>query len=681
MQRAAYVLRVLVLALCAGCATYHTTKLLVTGDSRELRERPDGAPPNAPERPGILLLALDGVDRGLLYDMLRGGEMPAFARLLGGDGVGFPHAYFDESFVATLPSSTMVAWTTSMTGVAPARHGVAGNEFFIREQRRFAAPVPVTIQDSTPVIACYTEGYVNDLVLAPTVYERIRERDPNALMWVAMHQISRGADRLLIVDRTVLADAFEAFLEDEVSTHLEQKHSRAVYEKLDDEVVDVVVDELRNGPIPDVLTVYLSGTDSFAHVADSGPDAARRENLREVVDPLVARLTDALRARDALADRYVVVTSDHGHTEVVRDDAHALSMTGRDDPPAVLQHAGFRVRPFSLDVPEDDDFDTVLAYQGAMAFVYVADRSTCPEPGVACDWSRPPRFHEDVLSVADAFYRDNEDGSSVPAMRGVLDMVLTRKPRPVAADDLPFEVYVGDGRLVPIERYLRTHPHPTYVDMPARLRDLGVGPHGERAGDVILLAHSGDRETPEERYYFASRYRSWHGSPGRNDSEIPLIVANPTLTTSALQALVQRTLGTRPSQQKLTDLLLLLRTGDAADGGPPRVGGAQPSRGGVKAPGAGPLGLVDEGGGGGAGAGGGFAELTGPRGDDGAVETDQGGARRPRTVQRLEDQDLSAAGAGVGALGLLHPTEHRAGEVSGVHVVAGLVDHGALPEQ
>jgi hypothetical protein len=97
-----------------------------------------------------------------------------------------------------------------------------------------------------------------------------------------------------------------------------------------------------------------------------------------------------------------------------------------------------------------------------------------------------------------------------------------------------------------------------------------VGPHGERAGDVILLAHSGDRERPEERYYFASRYRSWHGSPSRRDSEIPLIVANPARTTAELGALVQQALGDRPSQQKLTDLLLSLREGRLADDAPGR---------------------------------------------------------------------------------------------------------------
>lgn len=544
----------------SGCAAGHFASLFATGNSRELRERPEGAPQRSAGRPSILFLELDGVDRALLYDMLRAGELPALARLLAGDGHGFPHAYFEQAMLSTLPSSTMVAWATALTGVPPGRHGIAGNEFFVRETQQFAAPVPVSIDDTAPVLASYTDEYADDLRLAPSVWERMRGDDPDVLVWVAMQHFHPGADRLLLTDRNVIAKAFEAFLEEQVAEKVADTHSRKVYEDLDDEVVDVVSDALRKGPpVPDVLSVYLSGADSYAHVADEGPDAARRTYLREVIDPLVARLAAALERRDALADRWVVVTSDHGHSEVLRDDRHALSMAGEHEPPALLAKAGFRVRPFRLDVSRDADFQAVLAYQGAMAYVYVADRSRCPAPGEACDWTRPPRYRDDVLAAADAFWTNDRDGHIVPELRGTLDMVLVRRPRPVVESDLPFEVYVGNGRSVPVAAYLRAHPHPTYVDLDARLRDLAVGPHGERAGDVLLIAHNGDRTRPEDRYYFASLYRSWHGSPARKDSEIPLIVAHPALPAATVAAVVRDTIGGRPRQQRIADVLLALR--------------------------------------------------------------------------------------------------------------------------
>jgi predicted AlkP superfamily pyrophosphatase or phosphodiesterase len=546
-------------ALC-GCAIGESVQLLAGGDTRELRERDDEAPERSPRPSALLVLALDGVSRDQLYAMLRKGELPAFSRLLYGKDGDFPNAYFDDTFLATLPSSTAAAWVTAFTGKTPAEHGVAGNEFFIRDKAEFAAPIPVTFHDTTPVMATYTDEYVNRLTLVPTVYERMRKRDPHLQAWVAMHQLHRGADKLLVTDRAVLADAFKAFLETQITERLAQKDSKAVYAELDQQVIDSVIDELddEDEAVPDVLTIYLSGADQFAHVAESGPDAARHEYLREEVDPLIEALIKALNARRMFDNRYIVVTADHGHTEVKDDDKHALAMDDdAHDPPAVLKKAGFRLRPFELEVSDSDPFDTVLAYQGAMAYVYVADRSRCTEEG--CDWKRPPRFKRDVLAVAEAFWLANERGKYVPDMKGTLDMVLARKPRPFAHVDAPFQVYIGRGRLQPIAQYLASHPHPTYVHLEKRLEALAVGPAGERAGDVILIACNGEKDDPEERYYFSSRYRSWHGSPSKQDSEIPLIVAHPRESSTELGRKVKSVLAHEPFQEKFTDVLIALR--------------------------------------------------------------------------------------------------------------------------
>ncbi|HEX7477031.1 MAG TPA: hypothetical protein VF331_04445 [Polyangiales bacterium] len=96
------------------------------------------------------------------------------------------------------------------------------------------------------------------------------------------------------------------------------------------------------------------------------------------------------------------------------------------------------------------------------------------------------------------------------------------------------------------------------------MRELAAGPHGERAGDVLLLAHNGDRARPEDRYYFAAPYHSWHGSPSEEDSRIPLIVAHAGQTTKQLKALVTMQLAARPHAQAVGQLLLRLRRGSVA---------------------------------------------------------------------------------------------------------------------
>jgi arylsulfatase A-like enzyme len=374
-----------------------------------------------------------------------------------------------------------------------------------------------------------------------------------------MNHFFRGADKLLLAKRTVLVKALRGFLETQFEK-LRGETSRDLYRDLDVAAVDAIVSRLDDkAAMPDVLTLYISGTDLYAHVAKEGPDEARAKYLVEVADPALEALVKKLREKRALDNRWVIVSADHGHTQILDDDDHAIG-TGDNGPAALLAKAGFRMRPFKQHVPDADPFSAVIAYGGAMAYVYLADRSRCPGESDRCAWSEPPRYREDVLAAAEAFHRNNEDGSLVPHLEGKLDMIFVRRPKPVVEIDHPFEVYVGDGKTMSIPDYLRAHPHPTYVALTERMEELAVGRHGERAGDILLLAHNGDRDTPEQRYYFAEPYRSWHGSPSKQDSEIPLIIAHPRYRAASIGAWVKPILGDRPFQRKITDIMMKLRT-------------------------------------------------------------------------------------------------------------------------
>ncbi|HET9450967.1 MAG TPA: alkaline phosphatase family protein, partial [Aggregicoccus sp.] len=259
----------LLFAVALGVALRHreAVRLLLEGDARRLRPPAPAALPEHRARPDLLVLALDGVPRHLLYEMLRSGELPGLSALLGGrdaDGT-LPHAHLVQGLLATLPSATSPAWSTAFTGVPPAVHGVTGNEFFIREQRRFVALIPISFQDLSALAAVYTEGALNRVLEAPTVYQQLRALEPRIRIWVAMSQVYQGADRLLLADRAVLIRALTAFAGQELGS----RGARAVYEEVDEEVFDNAREELaRAGRPPDVLTVYLSGTDQYAHVAE-----------------------------------------------------------------------------------------------------------------------------------------------------------------------------------------------------------------------------------------------------------------------------------------------------------------------------------------------------------------------------------------------------------------------------
>jgi hypothetical protein len=546
----------LALALALGChAGVQVAELVFEGDTIAVRKRPPGAAASSPASTPILIVALDGVSRDLLYELLRGQKLPNLAELIGGDALA--HADLDDRLLSNLPSTTIPAWTAVFTGQPAAVNGVPNNEFFIRETRTLAAPAPVSFVESSATFDVYTKGTVNELIEVPTVYQRIHAADPDALIWVALSHVFRGADVMLLAERTAFAKMLAAFVEDGASEEREVT-SRKPFEALDLGSIDGLISRLGTGVVPDVLTLYICGPDLYAHVAREGPDEARRTYLTEVVDPALGRLVARMRERDMLAKRWVIVTADHGHTAIVPDAAHSID-TGEDDAPGVLHALGWKTRPFRASISNDDPYNAVLAYGGAMAFVYLADRSRCTGAH-ACAWDDPPRYREDVLAVAEAFHRNNETGEFAAGMRGTLDLILVRRPRPVAAIDLPFEVYLGNGKTMAVDAYLAQHPHPTYIDLARRLEELAVGRHGERAGDLLLLAHNGDRDRPEDRYYFAKPFRSWHGSPSRQDSEVPLIVAHPGTAAATIHAWVGARLGDRPYQRKVFDIVLGLRT-------------------------------------------------------------------------------------------------------------------------
>jgi hypothetical protein len=543
--------------IAIGCrSSVQVSELMIEGDTIALRKRSPRVPQSSPTSTPILILALDGVSRDLLYDLLHADRLPHLAELLGGDGLA--HADLDDRLLTNLPSTTIPAWSAVFTGKAAADNGVPNNEFFVRETKTFAAPAPVSFVDTSATLDIYLKGAVNVLVDAPSIYERMHAADPDTLIWVVLSHFFRGADKMLVAPRTAFMKMFAAFVEDGLPREERKVTSRAPYEALDRGAIDGLITHLETGTVPDVVTLYLAGTDLYAHVAKEGPDEARRAYLIDIIDPALGRLVERMRGRDMLARRWVIVTGDHGHTAVIADAAHSLD-TGEDDAPGVLHALGWKTRPFRAKVDAHDPFDAVLAFGGAMAFVYLADRSRCTGEH-ACAWDAPPRYREDVLTVADAFYRNNDTGELAAGMRGALDMILVREPRPVAEIDRPFEVYIGNGKTVSIDAYLAQHPHPTYVDVARRMEELAVGRHGERAGDVLLLAHNGDRERPEDRYYFAKPFRSWHGSPSRQDSEIPLIVANPRLDAASIHRWVGARLGDRPYQRKIADIVMGLRT-------------------------------------------------------------------------------------------------------------------------
>ena len=522
-------------------------ELAAQGGDRVLRE------PMRPVRGGtrVLLFALDGVGDDEFHRAVRDGAAPNIAALLGADpdGEGYAHASSAPAALSILPSTTMAAWSSIFTGAPPARTGVPGNEWFVREERRFVAPAPVSVTGHEHSLEMLSDGLVGNALKVPTLFDRTKLRSH-----VSLAPVYRGADLFTTPDPGAVAELFGEVAKGVVG---EQSVEREAYSEIDLTSVDNLLESIREHGVPDLQVVYLPGIDLFAHVA-SRPLAQEVGYLRTVVDSAIGLILRAYDSLGVLDQTYFVFVADHGHTPVLNDDRHSLGTEGDDEPPALLRRTGFRVRPFVLEPAEDEqDYQATVAYQGAMAYVYLADRSLCLTPGAQCDWARPPRLEEDVLPVVRAFHRANETGDPIPGLEGTLDLIFAREPRPPGVDALPFRVFDGQ-RLLPIGEYLARHPRPDLLRLADRMDGLAAGPYGHRAGDILLLARSGIERPIEERFYFSGPYQSWHGSPAAQDSRIPLVVARRGSSRRELELLVKPVLGDRPSQLHIVELVRVL---------------------------------------------------------------------------------------------------------------------------
>ncbi len=542
------------LALCLAGACAFVAKTVSTGGERPINH-PVVTTAKAPPAEGsrVIVFCLDGAGYPQLMEAIRSGKAPHIAALLGkeqGNGV-FEHGYSAPGVLSVLPSSTVADWSATFTGKPPAQNGVPGDEWFDREHLRFYAPVPITVTDTADFSAMLDNDLVGKQLKVPTLYEQLKRRS-----YVSMLMVYRGSTLFTTVPPTTFAGIVGGLVEGKLSgeTSLE-----AISKSLDLASTIKLIQAINEHGLPRLQVVYFPGIDLFTH-ASPDPLHAQVGYLENNIDRAVGQVLDVYRKLGALSNTYVIFIADHGHTPTMNDNKHRLGPDDKGSPFAILKAAGFRVRKATLNVSKrEEDFQAVIASQGFMAYVYLADRSTCRASGQACDWSRPPRFHQDVMRAVRALYKENQSGRPIPQGKGTVDLIFARRPSGQDEEGGPFKVF--DGReLVSIHRYLERNPRPDLADLEERMKWLGDGPYGGRAGDIVILPKASSTIPIQDRYYFAvTTHYSWHGSPDMSDSNVPLILALDGGSGTVMQDIVENSRhGRTPSQMDLTPLVLTL---------------------------------------------------------------------------------------------------------------------------
>ncbi len=522
-------------------------------------EHPHPLPRVTEPGPNVLIFGFDGTGYNQLNEAIKSGRAPNLQALLGknlGGGL-YEQAYSAPDAEAIFPSITVAAWSAIFTGAPTAYNSIPGNEWFAREQMQFYAPVPVSVPQTSDTLKMLTDNLVGRQLTSPTLYQQAGVRSG-----VSMNMVYRGADTFTVVAPT----AFVTMVADYMAGASDRANeSRALYEHLDQNSVAKLIDTFKVSGIPRLQTVYFPGIDLYTHVASGDPLEQEVKYLEQVTDPLVGKVIAEYQARGMLENTYVLVIADHGHTPVLDDKEHALGMDPDTGPAAVLNNAGYRTRPFVLNPSSvDQNYQAAFAYEDSIAYLYLADRSTCPDHFDKCDWTKPPRFKPDVMPAVRAFYEANKTGKGAPRLKGTLEMILAR--RPGLEDGVTREYRVYDGRrLVELEDYVEDHPEIDLLDIDRRMKWLSVGPHGNRAGDVLLMARTGLKVPIEKRYYFAHLFHSVHGSGSEQDSHIPLILSHQSCGGRTLRRAMIDVMGERPTQLKFTPLVLKLLGKDGHD--------------------------------------------------------------------------------------------------------------------
>ena len=506
--------------------------------------------PASPSGPRMIIFALDGAVPAGLMEAIKSPHMPNISALLGKDeGNGqFEHGYAAPEALSVLPSSTIADWASIFTGSVPAWDGVVGDEWFIRETATFYAPVPVSMTDVTDNTKLVTDDLVGKELKVPTLYEQLGVRT-----YVSMLSVHRGATYFSTVGPNSLSDLFAHLVR---GTMKNKDPERSLSATLDRASVAKLIEVIEKRGIPDLQVVYLPGIDIFTHAAED-PLNSQVRYLEHVTDGAVGQVLDEYRKHNALDYTYIIFIADHAHIPTKNDEKHRLGPDDESSPFQAVAKAGFRVRKASLILDDvDRDFQAALAYQGSMAFIYLADRRTCPKDDDRCDWDKPPRFEEDVIPVLKSLYRSNQYGRPVAALKGKLDLIFSRQPTPSGTDSLPFEVFDGEA-LVPISDYLGEHPRPDLPKLAERMRWLSAGRFGNRAGDILLLPKTCMNVPIEDRYYFAwMTHYSWHGSACEQDGHIPFILTQAGGSGQMMRAIMNKFGGPSPSEREMTPLVV-----------------------------------------------------------------------------------------------------------------------------
>jgi hypothetical protein len=357
----------------------------------------------------VLLVVIDAASPRVVCPAIQTGQLPVMQRLV---AAGTLH----ESSVTIFPSITPAATASIITGAYPTRTGIVGASWYDAAEDQIAY-----YGDDFWVIA--REGFrafIRDFLIrlngdrlkAPTLLERVeaagrKAASINYLVFKGLVEHKVSIPMLLnLLPGVPMTDVVKGpsifALGDFASTRtMRRKPQNPGNDGLlhrfgmDDAASGELLIELMEDGLPDFTVAYFADNDYRSHKV--GPYAAL--DVVEYVDSALGRAFDAAGGIDrVLQDTYLVITSDHGHCEVLAEADRAAIRLHE------ILHA-FKQAP--LGKPWDDEAEIMICPNMRAAQIYVGHANVNGKP-------EPQQVHlvvDNVLSdprVDHAIWRTND---------------------------------------------------------------------------------------------------------------------------------------------------------------------------------------------------------------------------------------------------------------------------------
>ena len=380
----------------------------------------------------LLLIVIDAATPHVVCPAIHTGQFPVLQQLA---AAGMMH----EASASIFPSITPAATTSIITGAYPAEHGIAGASWYDEQRQEVAY-----YGDDFWVIAREGFGeFINDFLLrlngdrlrAPTLFEMVERagRTAACLNYLVFrgnypHRV-RIPGLIAALPGVPLTETVEGpsvlCLGDFVGTpaagrKLDEKGGVLHRFGMDDASTGSMLEDLFKTDRPDLTVAYFADNDYRSH--EVGPYAAL-----DVIGRVDRMLGVAFEAggglERVLADTHVILTSDHGHCDILSDPEQAVIRLDR-----LL--ANFRQADLGRAWVTEDE--VMICPNMRTAQMYLRNPSAALVTRIAEDILTDPRV--DQVMWRTAFTRPDEDGYTVATRRGRLEFRRTEESSRSHAD-------------------------------------------------------------------------------------------------------------------------------------------------------------------------------------------------------------------------------------------------------